>query len=48
MTKMAKNKNNNKEEAIALDVELRKSEAFIEKHLKKILIVLAAVIVVVA
>lgn len=40
MTKMAKNKNNNKEEAIALDVELRKSEAFIEKHLKKILIVL--------
>lgn len=47
MTKMAKNKNN-KEEAIALDVELRKSEAFIEKHLKKILIVLAAVIVVVA
>lgn len=44
---MAKNKNK-QEEAIALDVELRKSEAFIEKHLKKILIVLAAVIVVVA
>lgn len=42
---MAKNKKN---EALALDVQLTKSEAFIEKHLKEILIVLAAVIVVVA
>ncbi len=39
-------KNNKKEEVIGLDAELRKSEAFIEKNLKKILIVLAAVIVV--
>ncbi|MBQ9363433.1 MAG: tetratricopeptide repeat protein [Bacteroidaceae bacterium] len=36
-----------KEEAIALDVQLTKTEAFIEKNLKKILGVIAAVIVVV-
>ncbi len=41
---MAKNKK--QEEVIGLDAELRKSEAFIEKNLKKILIALLAVIVV--
>ncbi len=45
---MAKNKQTKKNEAIALDVQLSKGEAFIEKNLKKILIVLAAAIVVVA
>lgn len=44
---MAKN-NNKQNEALALDVQLTKSEAFIEKHLKPILIALAAVIVIVA
>ncbi len=43
---MAKNNKKQAEEAIGLDVELRKSEAFIEKNLKKILIVLAAIVVV--
>lgn len=41
-------KNNKKDEPIGLDIELSKSEAFIEKHLKTILYVLVAVIVVVA
>ncbi len=41
---MAKNKK--QEEVIGLDAELRKSEAFIEKNLKQILIGLAVVIVV--
>ncbi len=44
---MAKNKKN-QNEALALDVQLTKSEAFIEKHLKQILIAVAAVIVIVA
>ena len=44
---MAKNKQT-KNEAIALDVQLTKSEAFIEKHLKQILIAIAAIIVIVA
>ena len=39
---MAKNKNS-KNDALALDVQLTKSEAFIEKHLKTILIVLLPV-----
>jgi len=39
--------NNNKKEEIGLDTELIKSGAFIEKHLKKIVIALIAVIVVV-
>ena len=43
---MAK-KTTKKEEAIALDVQLTKTEAFIEKNLKKILIAVAAVVVVV-
>lgn len=42
---MAKKKNS-KNEAIGLDVQLGKSEAFIEKHLKEILIALAAVIII--
>ena len=37
----------NKKEALGLDVQLSKSEAFIEKHLKQIGIVLAAICVVV-
>ena len=44
---MAKNKKT-KNEAIALDVQLTKSEAFIEKHLKEILIAVAAIIIIVA
>lgn len=44
---MAK-RNKAKNEAIGLDVQLGKSEAFIEKHLKEILIGLAVVIVIVA
>lgn len=44
---MAKNKKN-QNEALALDVQLSKSEAFIEKHLKQILIAVAAIIVIVA
>ena len=44
---MAKNKNS-KNDALALDVQLTKSEAFIEKHLKTILIVLGVIIVIVA
>lgn len=44
---MAKNKKKTNE-AIGLDVQLTKSEAFIEKHWKKIVAVLLAVIVVVA
>ena len=41
-------KKDKKVESIALDEQLTKSEAFIEKNLKSILIVIAAVIVVVA
>jgi TolA-binding protein len=41
-------KKNIKEEAIGLDAELRKSEAFIQKNLKTILIALVGVIVIVA
>ena len=41
-------KKEKKVEAIALDEQLTKSEAFIEKNLKTILIIIAAVIVVVA
>ncbi len=44
---MAKKTNQKKEEAIALDVQLTKTEAFIEKNLKKILICIAAVVAVV-
>lgn len=44
---MAK-RNKAKNEAIGLDVQLGKSEAFIEKHLKEILIGLAVVILIVA
>jgi len=44
---MAKKETKKKDEAIALDVQLTKTEAFIEKNLKKILIAIAAVIVVV-
>lgn len=42
-----KNKENVKEEAIALDETLTKSEAFIEKNLKTLLIALAAIAVIV-
>jgi len=46
---MAKNKNNKvSDKAIGLDVQLNKSEAFIEKNWKVIVAVLAAIIVVVA
>ena len=44
---MAKKTTPKKEEAIALDVQLTKTEAFIEKNLKKILIAIVAVVVVV-
>jgi len=44
---MANKETKKKDEAIALDVQLTKTEAFIEKNLKKILIAIAAVIVVV-
>ena len=44
---MAKKQVKKEEEAIALDVQLTKTEAFIEKNLKKILCVIGAVIVVV-
>lgn len=44
---MAKKQVKKEEEAIALDVQLTKTEAFIEKNLKKILGVIGAVIVVV-
>ena len=44
---MAKKTTPKKEEAIALDVQLTKTEAFIEKNLKKILVAIAAVVVVV-
>ena len=45
---MAKNKQQTTDEPIALDVQLSKGEAFIEKNWKKIAIVLGAVIVIVA
>ena len=44
---MAKKKEQKPEEAIALDVQLTKTEAFIEKNLKKILIAIAVVVLVV-
>ena len=44
---MAKKSKSKPEEAIALDVQLTKTEAFIEKNLKKILIAICAVVVVV-
>jgi len=44
---MAKKQVKKEEEAIALDVQLTKTEAFIEKNLKKILCVIGAVVVVV-
>jgi predicted negative regulator of RcsB-dependent stress response len=44
---MAKKNNSKPEEAIALDVQLTKTEAFIEKNLKKILCAIAVVVVVV-
>lgn len=44
---MAKKENKVVDEAIALDVQLNKSEQFIEKNLKKILCGIAAVVVVV-
>ena len=44
---MAKKQVKKEEEATALDVQLTKTEAFIEKNLKKILCVIGAVIVVV-
>lgn len=44
---MTKKTTPKKEEAIALDVQLTKTEAFIEKNLKKILIAIAAVVVIV-
>ena len=40
---MSKKKVKKQDEAIALDAQLTKSEAFIEKHFKKILIVLAVI-----
>lgn len=45
---MSKKKQKASASPISLDVQLTRSEAFIEKNLKKILIVLAAVVVVVA
>jgi len=46
---MAKNKKKKvSDEAIGLDVQLSKSEAYIEKNLKPILIVIAAIILIVA
>lgn len=44
---MAKKETKKTEEAIALDVQLSKTEAFIEKNIKKILIAIGAIIVVV-
>ncbi|MBR2154697.1 MAG: tetratricopeptide repeat protein [Bacteroidaceae bacterium] len=44
---MAKKQIKKQDEAIALDVQLTKTEAFIEKNLKKILCVIGAVVVVV-
>ncbi len=45
---MAKKSKKKETEAIGLDVQLSKSEAFIEKNLKTILTVLAAVVIIVA
>ena len=44
---MAKKKEQKTEEAIALDVQLTKTEVFIEKNLKKILVAIAVVVLVV-
>ncbi len=44
---MAKKETKKTEEAIALDVQLTKTEAFIEKNIKKILIAIGAIIIVV-
>ena len=45
---MAKNKKNQQPEALGLDIQLSKSEAFIEKNLKTILLIIIAIVMIVA